>query len=97
MNGYKRRMNPKPLCITRRGALIWLSVVLAAPFVTRKGGILMPIRNRTLLNTRELELLKEVQEWRQSITKTHREPNLRQLDGRRLDAYRQHGRSREAL
>jgi len=62
-------MNPKPLCITRRGALIWLSVVLAAPFVTRKGGILMPIRNRTLLNTRELELLKEVQEWRQSITR----------------------------
>jgi len=53
----------------RRGALICLAAAIAAPFVTRKAGILMPIRKPLPLNLREIELLKEVQDWRQSMTR----------------------------
>jgi len=45
----------KPLNFSRRGALICLSGLIAAPFVIRNAGALMPVRNRLLLSKTELE------------------------------------------
>ncbi len=67
--------------ITRRGVLLGL---VAAPFVIRTQGLLMPVRDRTLLSARELELqtmyglrdykkypptVAEVIAWRQDLTR----------------------------
>ena len=36
--------------ISRRGALLGLSAAIAAPFVIRHAGVLMPVRNRPPLS-----------------------------------------------
>ena len=62
-------MSSEAFRMPRRGALICLTAAIAAPFVIRTAGILMPVRKRLLLNLREIALLKEVQEWRQSTAR----------------------------
>jgi hypothetical protein len=39
---------PEPENISRRGALLGLSAAIAAPFVIRTPGLLMPVRNRII-------------------------------------------------
>ena len=42
--------------LTRRATLAGLLVSLAAPYVVRNSGLLMPVRDRTILSASELEL-----------------------------------------
>lgn len=51
--------------ISRRRALICLSGLIAAPFVIRSAGLLMPVRNRLLLSQAELErqTLLGIRDW----------------------------------
>ena len=70
--------------LSRRGALICLSGMIAAPFVIRRAGVLMPVRNRLVFTESKLKLqsiagtrdwkaypptVKEVRAWRRSMTR----------------------------
>ena len=70
--------------LSRRGALICLSGMIAAPFVIRRADVLMPVRNRLVFTESELKLqsiagtrdwkaypptVKEVRAWRRSMTR----------------------------
>ena len=50
-----------PAEITRRTALLGLTAAIAAPYVVRNSGILMPVRDRTF------PTLAEVRGWREGI------------------------------
>jgi hypothetical protein len=50
-----------PVEITRRTALLGLTAAIAAPYVVRNSGLLMPVRNRTF------PTVAEVREWREGI------------------------------
>ena len=50
-----------PVEITRRAAILGLTAAIAAPYVVRAAGILMPVRDRTF------PTLAEVRGWREGI------------------------------
>ena len=50
-----------PVEITRRAAFLGLTAAIAAPYVVRNSGILMPVRDRTF------PTLAEVRGWREGI------------------------------
>ncbi|MFZ1108803.1 MAG: hypothetical protein WAN43_10730 [Rhodomicrobium sp.] len=50
-----------PVEITRRAVLLGLTAMIAAPYVVRNSGILMPVRDRTF------PTLAEVRGWREGI------------------------------
>ncbi len=51
----------RPVEITRRTVLLGLTAMIAAPYVVRNAGILMPVRDRTF------PTLAEVRGWREGI------------------------------
>jgi hypothetical protein len=52
--GLKEILGLIPAKISRRGVLLGLSAVIAAPFVIRTPGLLMPVRNR-IMASEEIE------------------------------------------
>ncbi len=73
---------PEPK-ISRRAAFLGLSAMIAAPFVIRTPGLLMPVRDRTIISASELEwqtilgtrdyqryplTVAEVKAWRENLT-----------------------------
>ena len=75
---------PDSFRLSRRRALIYLSGLIAVPFVIRNAGVLMPVRNRLVCTETELErqawlgtrdwkayppTMKDVQAWRASMTR----------------------------
>jgi hypothetical protein len=54
--------------ISRRRALFAISGLIAAPFVIRNAGVLMPIRNR-IDPAEKMPSPEEVQAWRASVTR----------------------------